>query len=109
VATGSTSITFAGAQSAAEGVERRLVRYRIVRLLDRPDEIAGATVGSLDEGDEVEVVERSGLYRRVMTPDGRSGWLHKMTLGDLIEPPAERSAPIETDVLVAYLEARGRP
>jgi hypothetical protein len=89
--------------------ERRAVRYRIVRLLDRPDELLAATVGSLDEGDEVMVVEESGLYRRVMTPDGRTGWLHKMTLGDVIDAPdASAGEAIDPDVLLAYLAARGR-
>jgi hypothetical protein len=104
------SLTFAqvpGAAGAAAGVERRLVRYRIVRLLDRPDEIVGATVGSLDEGDEVEVLEKHGMYRRVQAPDGRTGWLHKMTLGDLVEE-AEPEPEIEKDVLLAYLSGRGK-
>ena len=94
--------------AAAAGMERRLVRYRIVRLLDRPDELMGSTVGSLDEGDQVAVVEQSGLYRRVETPDGRIGWLHKMTLGDLVAAPAGQDAEIDPDVLMAYLAARGR-
>ena len=63
-----------------------------MRLLDRPDELTGSTVGSLDEGDEVAVVEQSGLYRRVETPDGRTGWIHKMTLGDVVDAPAETRA-----------------
>jgi hypothetical protein len=90
--------------------ERRLIRYRIVRLLDRPDELLGETVGSLDEGDEVAVIEESGLYRRVETPDGRTGWLHKMTLGDTVEaaPEATGGDAIDPDVLMAYLAARGR-
>ena len=94
--------------AAAAGVERRLVRYRIVRLLDRPDELTGRTVGSVDEGDQVAVVEQSGLYRRVETPDGRTGWLHKMTLGDVVAAPAGRDPEIDPDVLMAYLAARGR-
>jgi SH3-like domain-containing protein len=84
------------------------VRYRIVRLLDRPDELTGSTVGSVDEGDQVAVVEQIGLYRRVETPDGRTGWLHKMTLGEIVEAPVEDDAPIDPDVLMAYLAARGR-
>jgi outer membrane biosynthesis protein TonB len=100
-------LTFAGA-ATAEGLERRRVRYRIVRLLDRPDELTGTTVGSLDEGDEVAVVEQSGLYRRVETPDGRSGWLHKMTLGDVVEDPEDADEELDPDVLMAYLAARGR-
>jgi hypothetical protein len=94
--------------AAVEGLERRLVRYRIVRLLDRPDELLGTTIGSLDQGDEVAIVEQSGLYRRVKTPDGRVGWLHKMTLGDVVEAPPEADGAIDPDVLTAYLAARGR-
>jgi hypothetical protein len=95
--------------TADAALERRIVRYRIVRLLDQPDELLGATVGSLDEGDEVAIVEESGLYRRVVTPDGRSGWLHRMTLGEVIEAAsAEAEEEIDPDVLLAYLAARGR-
>jgi hypothetical protein len=97
-----------GGPAAAASMERRLVHYRIVRLLDRPDEVTGNTVGSVDEGDEVAVVEQSGLYRRIETPDGRTGWLHKMTLGDVVAPPTEPEAEIDPDVLMAYLAARGR-
>jgi len=106
-AAASTHLAFAS-PAAAGGLERRVVRYRIVRLLDRPDEMTASTVGSLDEGDEVAIVEQRGLYRRVQTPDGRTGWLHKMTLGDIVDAPAEPDAPIDPDVLMAYLAARGR-
>jgi hypothetical protein len=95
--------------TADAALERRIVRYRIVRLLDRPDELLGATVGSLDEGDEVAILEESGLYRRVVTPDGRTGWIHKMTLGEVVETaPTEPEEEIDPDVLLAYLAARGR-
>ena len=106
VPAGAASMTFARAHAAAGG-ERRRVRYQIVRLLDRPDEVVGVTVSSLDEGDEVEVLEAKGMYRRVQAPDGRSGWLHKMTLGDLVEE-AEPEPEIERDVLMAYLGGRGK-
>jgi hypothetical protein len=102
-----THLAFAGGAAPA-GQERRLIRYRIVRLLDRPDELTANTVGSLDEGDQVAIVEHSGLYRRVDTPDGRTGWLHKMTLGDVITGPDAPEPDIDPDVLMAYLAARGR-
>ncbi|HSW41036.1 MAG TPA: hypothetical protein VLM76_00810 [Patescibacteria group bacterium] len=102
-----TRLAFASGTALA-GMERRLVRYRIVRLLDRPDELTGGTVGSLDEGDQVAVLEQHGLYRRVETPDGRTGWLHKMTLGDVIADPDPADAEVDSDVLKAYLAARGR-
>ncbi len=79
-------LTFDGRASAAVmGLERRRIRYRLVSLLDEPDEVRGVEIGSLDEGDEVVLVEKRGTYRRVLCPDGRDGWVHKMTLGDVID------------------------
>ncbi len=99
-----------GVAGTATG-ERHRVRYRLVQLLDRPDELLGSPLDSLDEGDEVEVVERHGLYRRVVTPDGRQGWLHRMTLGD-VQAPVEGPAATEPEsgetLLSAYLAARAR-
>jgi hypothetical protein len=104
------NVTF-GFQGATACGERQVVRYRLVRLLDRPDEMLGQAVDSLDEGDEVEILERHGTYRRVATPDGRQGWLHRMTLGDIesVAPPSrcESDDPAD-DVLSAYLTARAR-
>ena len=83
-------LTFDGRASAAVmGLERRRIRYRLVSLLDEPDEVRGVEIGSLDEGDEVVLVEKRGTYWRVLCPDGRDGWVHKMTLGDVvIDSPA---------------------
>jgi hypothetical protein len=93
--------------------ERRVVRYAFSPLLDRPDEIRAEQVGELVTGDEVEIRERSGAYCLVLCPDGREGWVHRMTLGDSaasaaaiwgvdagIEPEAENA-------LAALLAARG--
>ena len=108
-----------------DGRERRVVRYRVVRLLDSPDELRGAEIGYLDQGDEVQLLEKYGAYWLVLCPDGRQGWLHKMTLGELIdeEGPAEGpvatmptvadtwtmgEADLDSDVLAAYLESRRR-
>jgi hypothetical protein len=108
-----------------DGRERRLIRYNLVRLLDQPDEIRGAEIGFLDNGDEVQLLERRGVYWLVLCPDGRQGWIHKMTLGDVVEdrPRTPTSAtatmPIDAetwtmgedvdgDVLAAYLESRRR-
>ena len=86
------SLTFSGqAGEAVSGLERRRVRYRLVSLLDQPDDVRGIQIGSLDDGDEVVLLERLGTYWRVLCPDGREGWVHKMVLGDLIDddpPPA---------------------
>ena len=54
------------------------------RLLDAPDELRSVEIGQLDQGDEVQLLEKSGAYWRVLCPDGRQGWLHKMTLGDVV-------------------------
>jgi hypothetical protein len=74
-----------GAVGPIDGHERRLLRYRLVRLLDQPDELRGNEIGFLDEGDEVQLLERAGSYWLVLAPDGSQGWIHKMTLGDVVE------------------------
>lgn len=93
------------AGSAAAGVERRLIRYRAVSLLDAPDPLRSTEIGDLDEGDEVQLLERSGGYWLVLCPDGSRGWVHRMTLGDVVtdegEPDgsdaARRSSPTGSD------------
>ena len=103
-----------GRVHAAEGYERRTIRYRVVRLLDAPDELRSADIGQLDQGDEVQLIERSGTYWLVLCPDGRQGWIHKMTLGDVVIEGAPTaldawgSPEVDGDVLSAFLEARAR-
>jgi hypothetical protein len=75
-----------GLVAPLEGRERRCIRYRVVRLLDRPDELTAEELGVLDQGDEVQLLERSGAYWFVLCPDGRQGWVHRMVLGDAPEP-----------------------
>lgn len=107
-----------------DGRERRLIRYSVVRLLDSPDELRGSEIGFLDSGDEVQLLEKRGVYWLVLCPDGRQGWIHKMTLGEAsgeLTPQASATAtmPIDADswtmgeeadgdVLAAYLESRRR-
>ena len=107
-----------------DGRERRLIRYNVVRLLDTPDELRGRELAFLDQGDEVQLLEKRGVYWLVLCPDGREGWIHKMTLGEVIGEPQSSSAPTATmpiaaetwtmgddvdgDVLAAYLESRRR-
>jgi hypothetical protein len=67
--------------------ERRRIRYRMVRLTDKPDEILGVELGRLDEGDEVELITSYGAYWRVRTPLGQEGWVHRMTLGEATAGP----------------------
>ena len=107
-----THMSFAnGAVNAVDGRERRVIRYRVVRLLDAPDELRSADIGQLDQGDEVQLLERSGAYWLVLCPDGRQGWLHKMTLGEIVTdeaPDTGRSADVDDDVLSAFLTSRAR-
>jgi len=80
------NLTFgSGAVRPLEGRERRRIRYRLVRLLDGPDEVRAGEIGILDQGDEVQLLERSGSYWLVLCPDGRQGWLHRMVLGEVVE------------------------
>ena len=106
--------------------ERRVIRYRVVRLLDSPDELRGAEIGFLDQGDEVRLLEKYGAYWLVLSPDGQQGWLHKMTLGEISDaeaPPSDGptatmpivadswtmgESDIDADVMEAYLESRRR-
>jgi len=107
-------LRFDDTNGAGIGYERRLVRYRVVSLLDAPDELRSVEIGQLDQGDEVQLLEKSGAYWRVLCPDGRQGWLHKMTLGDVVAADEASSADawnvgdIDGDVLSAYLAARAR-
>jgi len=125
-ATSAPRLTFDhGLVGPLEGRERRLIRYSLVRLLDIPDELRGSEVAFLDQGDEVQLLEKRGVYWLVLCPDGRQGWIHKMTLGDTVGPgPTVSSTPtatmpiaaetwtmgddIDGDVLAAYLESRRR-
>ena len=113
-----TAARMSFAQGAVEAVadrERRVIRYRVVRLLDRPDELRGADIGVLDEGDEVELLERSGSYWLVLCPNGGQGWVHRMTLGDVVDgheadDAADREGDVDDvvpdDVIAAFLAAR---
>jgi len=115
-------LTFDARADAGEHRERRVIRYRLVRLLDAPDELLGNEIGTLDEGDEVVPLAKRGAYWRVLCPDGREGWIHKMTLGDVvIDAPSVSGGDtwtagdrgpavddIDDDVLRAFLESRRR-
>ena len=72
------------------------------------------------------MLERYGAYWLVLCPDGRQGWVHNMTLGEIVDdeapsddrpvarmPLAAETSTIgegdeDTDVLEAYLESRRR-
>jgi len=108
-------LTFAqGVVESSGGAERRPIRYAVIPLLDRPDEILATRIGELVEGDEVQVEGRSGAYCQVICPDGRQGWVHRTTLGEVIVPPrfgggpaAHADEPEAENALAALLAARG--
>jgi hypothetical protein len=109
-----------GLVGPVDGRERRLIRYTAVTLRDAPDELRSASIGSLTQGDEVQLLERSGTYWLVLCPDGRQGWIHKMTLGDVVgESPSPSASDtwasenieadeVDDDVLTAFLAARSQ-
>jgi hypothetical protein len=107
-------LAFADGGAPDESRERRVIRYRVVSLLDAPDELRSAELGQLDQGDEVQLLERSGAYWLVLCPDGRRGWLHKMTLGEIVDDAQPATAggwgiPEPTgEILQSMLDARGR-
>lgn len=98
-------------EHAPTTAELRVVRYAVVPLLDRPDEVLGLQVMDLIAGDEVQVVETSSAFWEVVCPDGERGYLHRTTLGlpSTIgrETAADRSSSEADDVLTALLAARG--
>ena len=89
----------------------RLVRYAVVPMLDRPDEILGLRLTDLESGDEVNVIGASGGFLEVQCPNGDRGWVHRTTLGQrpATVPAAELppSSPEADDALTALLSARG--
>jgi hypothetical protein len=125
-ATPAPRLTFdQGLVGPLDGQERRVIRYRVVRMLDAPDELRGLETGYLDRGDEVQLMEKYGAYWLVLCPDGRQGWVHNMTLGDVVDQQRQPDRPVATmplaaetwtmgeadddnDVLEAYLQSRRR-
>lgn len=85
------ALTFAG--GAGAGLQRRLVRYDLVALMDVPDEIQGAQVGQLQANDEVEITGRQGAWVKVRTPLGAEGWIHRTTLQATGEAREAASSP----------------
>jgi hypothetical protein len=113
-----------GGVDPLDGLERRRIKYRLVRLLDGPDELRAAELGYLDEGDEVQLISQRGAYWFVLCPNGQQGWIHRMTLGEVVQPlrrvgPASaipdpptvspdglESDDIDPDVLAAFLKSQ---
>ena len=86
----------------------RVVRYAVVPVLDRPDEVLGLQVSDLSSGDEVEVVSTSGAFVEVRCPNGDQGWVHRTTLGQRGAAAIASAGRQEADdALSALLSARG--
>jgi hypothetical protein len=88
----------------------RIVRYAVVPLLDRPDELLGVRIADLESGDEVLAVGSQGGFVEVTCPNGDHGFVHRTTLGVRPVPvAANRTAASQEadDALSALLTARG--
>jgi hypothetical protein len=89
----------------------RIVRYAVVPVLDRPDEVLGQRVADLESGDEIQAIGASGAFVEVVCPNGDRGWVHRTTLGQrnsVSLAPAHQPANQEADdALTALLSARG--
>lgn len=93
-------------------IDIRVVRYAVVPVLDRPDEVMGMRQGDLASGDEVQVVGRQGAFIEVLCPNGDSGWVHRTTLGQrggvgLTGSVRQAMGRDADDALTALLTARG--
>ena len=88
----------------------RIVRYAVVPLLDRPDELAGLRLADLESGDEVQVLSTPGAFLEIHCPNGDRGFVHRTTLR-----PREAAAPAFAmsesyeEAFGAMLSARGLP
>jgi len=94
----------------AGSTEVRVVRYQVVPLLDRPDEVLGVRLCDLESGDEVLAVGASGGFVEVDCPNGEHGWIHRTTLGvrpAAVAPGRTVATPEADDALTALLTARG--
>jgi hypothetical protein len=96
----------------ANAFDVRVVRYAVVPVLDRPDEVLGLRLSDLESGDEVQVLGASGAFLEVHCPNGERGWVHRTTVGQ--RGPAAFPNPARTpvsqeadDALTALLSARG--
>jgi hypothetical protein len=90
----------------------RVVRYAVVPVLDRPDEVLGLRQSDLASGDEVQVLRAQGTFIEVLCPNGDQGWVHRTTLGDrgsvgLSGNGRQAMYQEADDALTALLSARG--
>lgn len=98
--------------AGTDEVDVRVVRYAVVPVLDRPDEVLGLRQCDLASGDEVQVIGASGTFLEVLCPNGDQGWIHRTTLGQRgsvgLSTDGRRVMREEADdALTALLSARG--
>jgi hypothetical protein len=96
----------------APEVDVRVVRYAVVPVLDRPDEVLGLRQSDLASGDEVQVLAASGTFLEVLCPNGDQGWVHRTTLGQRGSVGLSGAGRLvmrqeADDALTALLSARG--
>jgi hypothetical protein len=99
-------------EDPSSDIDVRVVRYAVVPVLDRPDEVLGMQVSDLGAGDEVRVVGGSGAFLEIVCPNGDRGFVHRTTLVQQgpagIQQGLLESMPQEADdALSALLTARG--
>ena len=80
----------------------RIVRYAVVPLLDRPDELQAVRIGDLEAGDEVQVLSTQGAFLDIHCPNGERGFVHRTTLR-----PRDAVAPAFAAATDSYDEALG--
>ena len=89
----------------------RIVRYAVVPLLDKPDEVLGLRIADLESGDEVQVLSANGAFVEIHCPDGDRGWVHRTTLRqrEATTPAFAAAQEPQQDALAALLSSRGLP
>jgi hypothetical protein len=99
-------------ENVSSELDVRVVRYAVVPVLDRPDEVLGLRLSDLGSGDEVQVIGGSGAFLEILCPNGDQGFVHRTTLGGRgsagIQDGIRQSLPQDADdALSALLTARG--
>ena len=89
----------------------RIVRYAVVPLLDRPDELTGVRIADLESGDEVQVLSTDGAFLDVHCPNGERGFVHRTTLRprEVAMPAFVATSESYDEAFGAMLSARGLP
>ena len=89
----------------------RIVRYAVVPLLDRPDEVLGLRIADLESGDEVQVLSTQGTFVEIHCPNGERGFVHRTTLRprDAAAPAFPAMPEPHEDTLAGLFPARGLP